>query len=191
MQLSEFEKKLNQLYLPSDQDFSIIDVPKAQFAMVDGTDPQSPQFKPAIDWLFKLIQPIKQIAKQRMGKAFKHPPLECLFWGEDFGNWRLMIVLPDWADDELFNNCIAQASQKLGTAPASLRKQSFEEGKSVQIMHIGAPKTQAITLEKLHSQFLPANKLTARGHHHEIYLNDANHTAPEQLKTVMRQPVCP
>jgi len=28
-----------------------------------------------------------------------------------------------------------------------------------------------------------------RGKHHEIYLSDPNRTAPERLKTVIRQPI--
>jgi hypothetical protein len=30
---------------------------------------------------------------------------------------------------------------------------------------------------------------TLRGKHHEIYLSDPNRTAPERLKTVIRQPI--
>jgi hypothetical protein len=33
------------------------------------------------------------------------------------------------------------------------------------------------------------NGLTENGHHHEIYLSDPRRTAPEKLKTVIRQPV--
>ena len=41
---------------------------------------------------------------------------------------------------------------------------------------------------RLHQEFLPANKLTTNGHHHEIYLNDPRRVAPEKVKTVVRQP---
>lgn len=187
--LSEFEPRLKELYLPSDKNFTLVDVPKVQFAMIDGNDPKSKEFENAIEWLFKVIYPIKKIAKQRMGKNFKEPPLECLYWGEVYTNWRLMIVLPDWADDEIFGNAVAITSKKLGTAPQSLQKEYFEEGKCVQIMHIGAPQSQQATIDKLHNEFLPAHHLLARGYHHEIYLNDANRVAPEKLKTVLRQPI--
>ena len=33
--------------------------------------------------------------------------------------------------------------------------------------------------------------LTFNGLHHEVYLSDARRTAPERLRTVLRQPVRP
>lgn len=36
---------------------------------------------------------------------------------------------------------------------------------------------------------LPGNGLVENGHHHEISLGDPRKTAPEKLKTVLRQPV--
>jgi hypothetical protein len=36
---------------------------------------------------------------------------------------------------------------------------------------------------------MPAQGLTFAGPHHEIYLSDARKTAPEKLKTILRQPV--
>ena len=33
--------------------------------------------------------------------------------------------------------------------------------------------------------------LTFNGPHHEVYLSDARRTAPEKLRTVLRQPVRP
>ena len=37
----------------------------------------------------------------------------------------------------------------------------------------------------------PPPALRPRGRHHEIYISDPNRTAPERLKTVIRQPVAP
>jgi len=36
---------------------------------------------------------------------------------------------------------------------------------------------------------MPQRGLAFAGHHHEIYLSDPRRTAPEKLKTVLRQPV--
>ena len=43
-------------------------------------------------------------------------------------------------------------------------------------------------IERLHS-FIADQGLGRRGKHHEIYLSDFIRTAPERLKTVLRQPV--
>ena len=65
----------------------------------------------------------------------------------------------------------------------------FEEGLCVQIMHIGPFSDEAPVIARMHHEFLPANGFVENGYHHEIYLNDARRTAPEKLKTVLRQPV--
>ena len=74
--------------------------------------------------------------------------------------------------------------------PAGLRLESYREGLSAQIMHVGHPSAEAPTIARLHREFLPAHELIPNGYHHEIYLADPNRVAPEKLKTVLRQPVC-
>jgi hypothetical protein len=43
----------------------------------------------------------------------------------------------------------------------------------------------------MHEGFIPSQGLQMVGKHHEIYLSDARRTAPEKLKTILRQPVAP
>ena len=65
----------------------------------------------------------------------------------------------------------------------------LHEGLSLQIMHIGSYEAEAPTLARLHNEYMPAHGFTFNGPHHEIYLGDPRKTAPERLKTVLRQPV--
>jgi hypothetical protein len=65
------------------------------------------------------------------------------------------------------------------------------EGRSVQTMHIGSYDDEGPILKRLHEEFLPKHGLTEAGTHHEIYLSDPRKTAPEKLKTILRQPVRP
>lgn len=37
--------------------------------------------------------------------------------------------------------------------------------------------------------FMDAHNLQRNGQHHEIYLSDFRKTAPEKLKTILREPV--
>jgi hypothetical protein len=46
-------------------------------------------------------------------------------------------------------------------------------------------------LARLHEVVMPERGLTFAGRHHEIYLSDPRKTAPEKLKTLLRQPVRP
>lgn len=200
MEKMDFKKKLKELYLPSQKGFVLVDVPEMQFVMIDGEgSPDGEVYTQAVKWLYSVIYPIKFIAKERMGKDFVAPPLEGLWWADDMSNfvsdnkdswkWRMMIVTPDWVSDDMFEQAAAKAEKKLGETPGSLRLERFDEGKSVQIMHIGPYSEEAPTIARLHKEFLPENGFAPNGHHHEIYLNDPRRTAPEKLKTVLRQPV--
>ncbi len=200
MEKIDFKKQLKELYQPTHKNFSVVDVPNMLFAMIDAQGaPEGENFAQAVQWLYSTIYPIKFMAKKRMGKDFVMAPLEGLWWADDMndfieGNrdkwkWRLMIVLPDWTSEEMFEQGAARGEKKLGERPQSLRMERFEEGLSVQIMHMGPFSDEAPVIAWMHHEFIPANGLVENGRHHEIYLNDARRTAPEKLKTVLRQPV--
>jgi hypothetical protein len=200
MTKSEERRRLEELYLPPTDEFVFVDVPDMQFAMLDGEgDHDSDRFVQGTQWLFAVIHPIKRIAKERMGKRFVEAPIEVLWWADDMadfiaGNrdkwrWRQMIVTADWVDQEMFADAVATTSQRLGPPPDSLRLERFDEGRSVQIMHIGPESAAVPTMARLHNDFLPAHDLVAVGCHHEIYLTDPSRVAPDKIKTVLRQPV--
>jgi hypothetical protein len=66
--------------------------------------------------------------------------------------------------------------------------EKMTEGACVQIIHIGPYSTEAKTIEKMY-RYINEKKLIPSGLHHEIYLSDPRGTAPEKLKTILRQPV--
>jgi hypothetical protein len=198
-------KRLIELYLPPDNEFVMVDVPEMKFVMIDGEgSPENEAHAIALKWLFAAVYPIRRIARQRMGKNFVEPPLEGLWWTDDMadfvaGNkdklkWRMMIPGPDWADGEtVFQEAVKEAAQRLGEPPGTLRLDTYAEGKSVQIMHTGPYNEHAARaiLTRLHGEFLVSRNLAPNGPHHEIYLTDPERTAPENMKTVLRQPVRP
>ena len=200
MEEKEFLKRMKELYLPSDKEFSLVDVPEIQFVMIDCEgNPEGEAYTQAVKWLFTVIHPIKSIVRKRMGKNFVEPPLEALLWADDIEDFiagnkdkykgRMMIVIPDWVDGKMFAQAVAKSEKRLGKAPEGLRLESFNEGKCVQIMHVGPYSEEPLILARMYKEFLPENNLIPNGHYHEIYLNDPNRVAPEKLKTVLRQPV--
>lgn len=203
MKDADMKARLKELYLPPAKDFVLVDVPEMRYVMIDGRGAADRSaLTHATKWLFAAIYPLKRIARERMGKSFVEPPLEGLWWAdemEDFIcgnrdklNWRLMIVYePDWLTAEMFDDAVDTAKARLGEPPPSLRLESYHEGLSAQIMHVGPNSAEAPTIARLHREFLPAHKLIPNGYHHEIYLTDPNRVAPEKLKTVLRQPVRP
>jgi hypothetical protein len=197
----DFKKTLKNLYAPSAGDFSLVDVPEMQFLRVDGIgDPGNSQvYADAVAWLYAVAYPIKFNSKNEIGKDYTVPPLEGLWWAEDLSvfaggdrdnwQWTMMLMQPDWVTDDMFGFGLEKATKKLGEPLESLRFESFREGHSVQILHVGPYADEAPTIARLHDEFLPENGLIENGHHHEIYLGDPRKTSPEKLKTVLRQPV--
>ena len=200
MEKIDFKKLMKPFWSPPAHRFTIVDLPEMQFAMIDGEgDPNTaPAYPRAVQWLYSVSYGVR-FASKAAGREYSVCPLEGLWWAEDWGDftsgrrdrwrWTMMIMQPDWIGAEMFGAAVAKARKKLGAPPASLRLERFAEGKAVQIMHIGPYSAEGPTIARLHGEFLPANGLVENGHHHEIYLGDPRKTAPEKLRTVLRQPV--
>jgi len=192
---------MKALWQPPIGRFVIVDVPKMQFAMIDGQgDPNvSEDYKAAIQWLYGLSYTLKFASKRELGRDYTVPPLEGLWWADDMEDfqrreksrwrWTMMIMQPDWIARPMFEQAVAKVREKLGEPPACLRLEDYDEGLSVQAMHVGPYDAEGPTIARLHGEFLPQNGLVETGHHHEIYIGDPRRTAPERLKTILRQPV--
>ena len=199
----DFKKTLKNLYRPSTSAFSLLEVPAMRFLMIDGRgDPNTdPAYQATVEALFSVAYTLKFMSKNGPGRDYVVPPLEGLWWADDMQSftvgrdkskwhWTMMIMVPDWLSVEMVGEAQAEAGKKK-TLPAlpMMRCESYEEGLSVQIMHVGSYDDEGPTLERLHSEFMPANNLAFNGKHHEIYLSDRRRVAPEKLRTILRQPV--
>ncbi len=107
---------------------------------------------------------------------------------KDEFQWITMIGQPEWVTQERFAEIQEQVYRKkqLPGVP-KLRLESFHEGQAAQIMHLGPYAAEAPTVARLHA-FIQERGCGLRGRHHEIYLGDPNRSAPEKLKTIIRQP---
>lgn len=202
MKKVDYKKELKQLYLPSSKEVSVVEVPKQQFIMIDGHgDPNtSKEFQEAVEALFSLSYALKFIVKKgKTGIDYGVMPLEGLWWTNDMPKfsvenksdwkWTLMIMQPEFITHELFDVALQQVQKKKNLdALSKLRIKTFTEGKAAQILHIGSFSDEGPAIEKIHS-YIQNNGYKASGKHHEIYLSDIAKTAPDKLKTVLRQPV--
>jgi hypothetical protein len=101
----------------------------------------------------------------------------------------MMILQPEFVTADHVSRGKAEAARKKDLpALPRVRFERFHEGLCAQIMHLGPYATEAPTIRKLH-EFIAAGGYVLRGKHHEIYLSDPTRTAPERLKTIIRQPV--
>jgi len=201
MEKIDFRKTLRALYAPSAKHFDLVDVPTMAFLKIDGQgDPNTaPAYANAIGWLYSLSYAMKFASKATLGKDYTVPPPEALWWADDMrdftaGNksawrWTQMIMVPEFVTRPMFEMALEKTRQKLGQPPASLRLENFDEGLSVQILHIGSYADEAPTIARLHAEFIPQNGLAENGLHHEIYLSDPRKTVPAKLKTIIRQSV--
>ncbi len=197
----DFKKTLKHLYNPK-KVFATVDVPEMQFLMVNGRgDPNTAQeYKDAIAALYAVAYKMKFMSKIDLERDYVVPPLEGLWWAEDMATfttrekseweWTMMIMVPEWITATIFTDAIEQVRKaKNPVALDKVRLESYHEGLSVQIMHIGSYDDEGPILAEMHSAYIPENGLVRRGKHHEIYLSDPRRVAPEKLKTVLRQPV--
>ncbi len=101
----------------------------------------------------------------------------------------MMIRMPDFVTEDDFTAARAVASDKKAlVALPKVRLEPYAEGLAAQIMHIGPYSEEAENIKKVHD-WIKANGYARDGKHHEIYLSDPNRTAPEKLKTIVRQPM--
>ena len=211
MKTLDLKKDLKAFYQPSAKKPVIVTVPYFQFAMIDGriekgSEPgKSPAFAEATQALYGISYTLKFMLKKRKTNAIDYPvmALEGL-WGVTDGkfditvkdNWdyTLMILQPDVVTPEIFTEGLAEVKRKRGDSPflSKLRLGFFEEGLSVQMMHIGAYATEPATLKTMldfAAEQGYRDNVGPNGKHHEIYLGDPRKADPSKLKTVLRHPV--
>ncbi|MBK1877342.1 GyrI-like domain-containing protein [Pelagicoccus mobilis] len=199
----DFKRERKELYRPSTKEVSLVEVPAMNFLMIDGEgDPgKGGEFELAIEALYPLAYSLKFMSKQsESGQDYVVPPMEGLWWADDMSafleqrrdewKWTLMIMQPDFIRDEMVESAFETVRKK--KRPEFLdrvRFESFDEGTSVQIMHIGPYSEEGPNIQRLHAKIDELGK-THNHKHHEIYLSDPRRAAPEKLKTVLRQSYC-
>lgn len=192
--------------------FDVVEVPEVTVAVVPGVgDPDGEDFAAALQALYSVSYAAHFLVKKAKGEAPKVMPLEALWWvddavqrdmvhaaargegdlrGADRSTWRwqAMIVQQDPIDDDVLERAVAKARTKELRALDDLRVERWTEGLSAQVLHVGPYSAEAPSIARLHEGITAAG-YRPRGRHHEIYLSDARRTAPEKLRTILRQPV--
>lgn len=87
----------------------------------------------------------------------------------------------DQAIDQVKNKKKLPAIEKL-------RFEKYNEGLSAQTLHSGPFSEEGPTVQRVHS-FISDGGRSITGKHHEIYLSDIRRAAPENWKTIIRQPM--
>ncbi|MFZ3454763.1 GyrI-like domain-containing protein [Arthrobacter sp. 7Tela_A1] len=197
----DIKKTERRLYLAG-REFALVDVPRQDFIAMDGhgNPNTSPDYAAAVEALYSVAYTLKFTAKRTLGRDAVVGPLEGLWRADDpadfaGGNkdswdWTMLISQPEWITPDMLAAAVDEARTKKGLAAVDkVQWISLSEGLSVQVLHVGSYDDEAPLLARLHHEFMPGNGLDFNGDHHEVYLGDPRRTAPEKLRTILRQPV--
>lgn len=196
----DYRRELRELYAPPREPV-LVTVPELAYLMVDGRgDPNtSAQYRLAIEALYIVAFTAKFAVKRAGGPDFGVMPLEGLWWVEGASafdpeaksrwSWTAMIMQPDPVTAAIAElACEKAAAEHPLPALERLRFEPFAEGLSAQVLHIGPYAAEGPTIAGLH-RYIAEHGYEPTGKHHEIYLGDPRRSAPERLRTIIRQPV--
>lgn len=198
----DVKKERRDLYSARSGRFDLVDVPAMGFLMADGRgDPNTAEeYGEVLEALYTVSYTVRALAKSELGRRHTVGPLEGLWYADDLGvftardkeawQWTMMIVQPEWVTVGM----VATAVEKVTTTKPHIdlhrvRFEEFAEGPAVQTLHVGPYDDEGPTIARMHQGVIPTGGLHASGPHHEIYLSDPRRTAPEKLRTILRQPV--
>lgn len=195
----DLKKQLKHLYQLSADEIAVVEVPAMNFLMIDGSgDPNGATYTDAVGALYAVAYTLKFMLKKRdAGRDYTVMPLEGLWWTKE-GTlwyetdradwfWTAMIMQPEEITEEMFEQARSEVERKKRLDLAHVRFEAFPEGRAVQILHSGPYSEERSTIERLHA-YMEQRGWRVNGRHHEIYLSDPFRTAPERLRTIIRQP---
>ena len=177
----------------------VVDIPATTYLVVAGEgSPEGPEFQKAVGALYSVAWTLKMELKNE-GGDFKIAPLEALWWvddGSDFmteprgsWHWKALMGVPSSVDAQLVKLTKESLVNKRGKLEAAdVYLEELHEGRCVEVLHVGPYSAEGKSIGAMR-EFMTANNFKAHGPHHEIYLSDPRRTAPERLRTVLRQPV--
>lgn len=181
----------------------IVVVPERRCIAIDGEgEPGGPAFQEAMGALYGTAYTLHFMLRDR-GVEAHVPPVEGLWtrregeqdWAEgpvafDPAAWRwtLLMPLPDEASEPEVEAARATAEARRTNGSPRVEVRTIAEGVVVEAMHVGPYATEPATIAAMH-ELAASVGLSPHGAHHEIYLGDPHRSKPENLRTVLRQPV--
>ncbi|MBV7377413.1 GyrI-like domain-containing protein [Maritimibacter dapengensis] len=192
-------KKTDKTYYTTHKDWHRVTLPPIPYLAITGEGaPEGPGYAEAMQALYPLAYAIKFRSKGE-GRDFTVPPVSTQWWADDptvfttgdraAWKWRALIRMPDWVDQAYLD--AARATAKPGPRRDEVTLDMIDEGDCFQMLHIGPYSEEAPKLARLHDEIMPEAQVTFGLPHHEIYISNPGRTAPEKLKTILRQPVVP
>ncbi|RPJ86375.1 MAG: hypothetical protein EHM18_06545 [Acidobacteria bacterium] len=191
----DFSKTHKDLYTAS-QKIKEVEAGPAVFLSVKGQgEPGGAVFQKAIEKMYSMVYTAKFLVMKPRNADFKVSNLEALWFLTDPENtpkdqwkWQLLIRIPEALTSDDLARTAEEVRAKRGVDPSDVERITWDEGKAVQLMHIGPYDKVGESYQKL-DQYAREHGLTPKCPGHEIYISDPRRVAPEKIKTIVRLPV--
>lgn len=201
MEKRDLKKELKEFYRASAKAPVLVRVPAFNYLCLEGRgDPKtSPAFTAGVEALYALSYTLKFMIKKGPEQVdYGVMPLEGQWWAEEMESfralsrdkwlWRIGIIQPELVTPDHLDRAREELKRKKNpVALREVRLQVQEDGPAAQILHLGPFDQEGPTIDRLHA-FIRNQGKELTGLHREIYLSDPRRTAPEKLKTIIRQP---
>jgi len=179
-----------------------IRIPPVQVIAVSGNEPPaSKRYQDAIAVLYgiacgaKMGLKFKKLSRPKGYFDFRIGALDSLWWSTcgvlEIDNpetlrWQAHLMLPAFVNKKLVEQARSAALVKHPDIPyGSATLTTINEGRSVQVLHVGPWDKEQPTIAQLH-EYIAAHGLTVNGKHHEIYISDPRRAKPPKLKPARR-----
>lgn len=200
----EWKKIDKQYYLPKDKPEVII-LPSFRYFAISGEgNPNDPFFGDCISVLYSLSYAIKMSLKQGCAPEnyveYTVYPLEGIWDLSDIGRknyngtldkdelkFKMMIRQPEFVTEKYAKETIERTMKKKANKLLDhIVFENIEEGKCIQMLHIGSYDTEPGSFKMMEEYAKEQNLTRIDKKHKEIYLSDPGRIAKEKLKTVLR-----
>ena len=191
--------KLHQAEYVAPRKPTLVDTKPAMYLTAAGHGaPASPEFQVKIGAIYSVAFTIK-MTKKFAGQDYKVCHLEGLWsMGQSSANmpaqppetwnWKLLIRVPEFIRSADVKAAIKVLEEKgKGASAAEVRLEKINEGKCVQMLHVGPYAAEEATVAQM-LDFAAQQGLVIHGLHHEIYLSDPRRVPPQRLRTILRYP---
>ena len=204
----EWRKAEKDLYLP--KQLSVVDVPTSNYLTLEGTgNPNDAVFGDQIQALYPVAYALRMGYKKGLyGEPLEYTvyPLEGVWTTADGSHgsqlnkdalmYKIMIRQPDQVTAEQFADALAATQKKKDVLFLDqVHFETYTEGPSLQMIHVGPFDTEGKTFAKMQTYLdeHDLTKTTTMGNyqHREVYLSDFRRVAPEKRKTLLRYRLAP
>lgn len=170
----------------------LVDVGPARYLAIGGRGkPGGAEFAAAVGALYTVSFSVK-MASKAAGSDYAVSKLEGLWWKEGSSvewSWQLLIRIPEFITGKHITAAVAKLLERNKDETVSqVTLQALDEGKCVQMLHVGPYTAEQPTLAKMRA-LAKQHGLSFDGRHHEIYLSDPRRIEADKLRTILRQPV--